>query len=1413
MRREDQTWWKAGIVRVDHGWYQDTASPDTYIFTFKTTFWIATAKFGEAILELAERGFFRFEIGKIRCRTFFDVVRSAPLDFLIRIDFACSVSTSQLEHGGCSQTVSLVATVPPRFEPGLQTLEPCGPEVYHKWDTRLLIAAKEGSDVLRVYDQCQLKSSSRYYGPYGCTKPPSTWPLGIGNGAHAGPHGSPAFSEDSGIGDCNSGSGSLTSRYNTISPDYNGWGIWSDASGDSYALKSEQSVELPPFRCLIQPTHDNTASFEGQTQPKFGNDRRILGFPWESHIPFEDNTKYFSLEGANVTTFQSLRFQDFTQLFPQSEHNSCASTSSVISPGSPKIRVRRGIAKRSRASSSSRSSISSRSSNSGVSTSDVDSAIDLRSARNTVSPEDRRETKQNSAKSVSPKKPRQPRKNLRQGTFVCPVCKEKFKASVELRSHQKLTKHTMQSSQSTQKSGRGGKDGSGTEAPTSPENTANKPVGNAGAKLDIALAQTPRVYTLEQDDEIPLSGNESNRDQISRGPSSADRTCETRTDSGDSACGADSPLSCSEYYEESTTGSSTKKGDEVMSQAFVTLFGDDPNRTGTTKNHNCSPGPSCYSLPSTPAQSPYPVSSSLPHLQQHHGVSSPSLATSPQAPMPSPNTVSIYLPDPNSRVYSIPTTSQSPAESKNRPWGSVFGSEGVRTVETPPWNWSGTEYWRQNIPTIHSIDILETPGGTYGTYGSSTLDVLNRSTALKRPLALQSAHPEKDEPDRHLEPPPRRTSVSMTDSSISTNSTPAKSDKLGTPFTALTTPQTVSDMGNAAESPLVTRSPAEHTSARGINTGFLPNVFSRTGSHARVWIRYILPWVNSNFDKIMGEENAGAIEFLMLGPDRTPTVCITVEDEAKVNHSVLDSKLSQVEVPFEVKIQQGDVERTGGNNRPAECYEWPSLNSEFQPLPSCGASIGVGSNTGTFGGLVQLKLGNEWKVFGLTSHHLFENRTKDTPIGKGVNNGEFDGATFEISQPSQHHLQYSIELLERSLQTHVILDKRSGNVSSPAENQHMRRITSKQKKITRKLEEQKQLDGNKIKFGRVVYSSGFGRTVDIYPDSLAEEMARSPAHTMDWALFGDIPNERSMQVNCFSKALTGAFYEDGDPITTTASAQFFEGLNFEEFDYPDPKPNVSPPEPYCRVHGVGAMTGLQDGYLSTVLGCIKLEKYGSPSIEWSFAPRDPKGGLGKRGDSGAWIFDDFGSVVGMILGRNDRTGLTYFTPIDAIFKDIKKTLGFEVRLAKPSPPSRDALLSHDLEGAGGGVSLQHSLPQSALQSTPSFPAEDFYTAPEPWNELYMGYRNNPSVSLMLRPEPPYPDFGTPGICTPNSQRDSAIGIPCTPVDNRKRKNSEACERTSKRPTMTPSQSSFDSSGWYDVHGREGFVRIKREPED
>jgi hypothetical protein len=149
MRREG-AWWKVGI-EASHGWYEDTAAaPDTYIFTFKTTFLFTTTKIGAVVLDLAERGYFCFEIGKKKCPVFFDVVTSAPLDYPFRSDFACSVSTSLLVHG-CSQTVSLVATVPTRvFNPGLQTLEPYEPKGDIKWDTRLLIAAMEGSEVLRV---------------------------------------------------------------------------------------------------------------------------------------------------------------------------------------------------------------------------------------------------------------------------------------------------------------------------------------------------------------------------------------------------------------------------------------------------------------------------------------------------------------------------------------------------------------------------------------------------------------------------------------------------------------------------------------------------------------------------------------------------------------------------------------------------------------------------------------------------------------------------------------------------------------------------------------------------------------------------------------------------------------------------------------------------------------------------------------------------------------------------------------------------------------------------------------------------------------------------------------------------------------------------------------------------------------
>lgn len=53
-----------------------------------------------------------------------------------------------------------------------------------------------------------------------------------------------------------------------------------------------------------------------------------------------------------------------------------------------------------------------------------------------------------------------------------------------------------------------------------------------------------------------------------------------------------------------------------------------------------------------------------------------------------------------------------------------------------------------------------------------------------------------------------------------------------------------------------------------------------------------------------------------------------------------------------------------------------------------------------------------------------------------------------------------------------------------------------------------------------------------------------------------------------------------------------------------------------------------------------------------------------RGDSGAFVFDKYGDVVGLLVGVNDWTSTAYFTSLDELFRDIRHITGVaDVRLS------------------------------------------------------------------------------------------------------------------------------------------------------
>jgi len=185
---------------------------------------------------------------------------------------------------------------------------------------------------------------------------------------------------------------------------------------------------------------------------------------------------------------------------------------------------------------------------------------------------------------------------------------------------------------------------------------------------------------------------------------------------------------------------------------------------------------------------------------------------------------------------------------------------------------------------------------------------------------------------------------------------------------------------------------------------------------------------------------------------------------------------------------------------------------------------------------------------------------------------------------------------------------------------------------------------------------------------------------MDWALIGDIPAWR-LEDNIVAGAET--FYDlhyDGRPNALYPVEKSFFSFLSETFQDEDKK-DMSDLDPLRRVHGVGSYSGIMDGLVSSETSFFRLD--GIDSEEWFFTPRY-NGGLGVKGDSGTWVFDDFGKVVGQIIAYNYSTHVTYFTRMDYLFEHIKhKTKATEVFF-----PHRGYLEKYQSNTIGEQIRLQ-----------------------------------------------------------------------------------------------------------------------------
>ncbi|KAF2157035.1 hypothetical protein K461DRAFT_249747 [Myriangium duriaei CBS 260.36] len=103
-------------------------------------------------------------------------------------------------------------------------------------------------------------------------------------------------------------------------------------------------------------------------------------------------------------------------------------------------------------------------------------------------------------------------------------------------------------------------------------------------------------------------------------------------------------------------------------------------------------------------------------------------------------------------------------------------------------------------------------------------------------------------------------------------------------------------------------------------------------------------------------------------------------------------------------------------------------------------------------------------------------------------------------------------------------------------------------------------------------------------------------------------------------------------------------------------PKLEAPFPLLPVLAMGRTSGLATAVVNPGISLVKLYGRRSFSSSWTVLGDTDKLGrpFGVAGDSGAWIVDHLGRVVGVVLAH--KNDVTYFCPMDVVLEDVSRAL-------------------------------------------------------------------------------------------------------------------------------------------------------------
>lgn len=97
------------------------------------------------------------------------------------------------------------------------------------------------------------------------------------------------------------------------------------------------------------------------------------------------------------------------------------------------------------------------------------------------------------------------------------------------------------------------------------------------------------------------------------------------------------------------------------------------------------------------------------------------------------------------------------------------------------------------------------------------------------------------------------------------------------------------------------------------------------------------------------------------------------------------------------------------------------------------------------------------------------------------------------------------------------------------------------------------------------------------------------------------------------------------------------------------------------VYKYGRSTGPTTGVVSGIKCDVRLEKNGTETCEFFVSASDGTP-FSRGGDSGAWVVNTAGEVVGMVLGGCDQRSISYVTPMEFLLKRIEVAMHLKLEV-------------------------------------------------------------------------------------------------------------------------------------------------------